>query len=249
MTIPEKSLILFCDGACSGNPGPGGWGVVAATPQGDVWELGGFSALTTNNQMELTAAIEGLKSMASLEGKILLYTDSTYVIRGITQWIHGWRKKGWRTAEGKDVVNRELWEELSQWVSRRGKAHPISWRYVRGHAGILGNERADEIAVAFSKRQKFSLYRGSLLRYPFALHDLLESADGELPEMRPKSAEKTRALAYLSLVGGKLARHSSWTECEARVKGVSGAKFRKIMTEEEESKVLRDWGVSDKNWH
>lgn len=242
MAIPEKCIIMFCDGACSGNPGPGGWGTIVGTPQGEVWELGGASPKTTNNQMELTATIEGLKSLAASSGEILLYTDSTYVIRGITQWIHGWKRKGWRTAEGKHVVNRELWEELSDVVARRSKESPISWKYVRGHTGVPGNERVDAIAVGFSKSEWVNLYRGSLLNYSIALYDLPNG--GELPEMKSGSHEKAKPMAYLSLVGGKLERHLTWKECESRVKGVSGAKFKKVMSDEEEVKLLKEWRVS-----
>ena len=134
--------VVFADGSSSGNPGPGGWGVVIATPEGQVRELGGGDPETTNNKMELTATIRALEALRGVEGPISVYTDSTYVIRGITQWIWGWRKKGWKTAEGNDVSNQDLWKKLmAQVVGKK-----INWKYVRGHTGVPGNERVDEIA-------------------------------------------------------------------------------------------------------
>ena len=239
----DKTIIIFCDGACSGNPGPGGWGTLVGLPQGEIRELGGRSPSTTNNQMELTAVIEALKCVASRKEKIFLYTDSTYVIRGITEWIHGWKKRGWKTADGKEVANRELWEKLSAEVSKRGTGHPIFWKYVRGHTGVPGNERTDEIAVAFSKSERITLYQGPLLKYDIALYDLPEGDADKLPALKSRLKEKTQPLGYLSLVGGILAKHKTWKECESRVKGVSGAKFKKIMSADEERKILAEWGI------
>ncbi|MES1253980.1 MAG: ribonuclease HI, partial [Acidobacteriota bacterium] len=141
-------IIVFTDGAAKGNPGPGGWGVVIVSPAGHVVELGGGAGLTTNNKMELTGAIEALQRLNGTMGAVAIYTDSTYVIQGISKWIWGWRRRGWKTADGGDVQNRELWERLAREVDARG-ANTIAWHYVRGHSGIPGNERVDEIANAF----------------------------------------------------------------------------------------------------
>jgi len=133
---------IFTDGACSGNPGPGGWGAILRWGERER-ELSGGEALTTNNRMELTAAIaalEALKRPCAVE----LFTDSAYLRNGITQWIHGWRRKGWRTADKKPVKNVELWQELDE-LARR---HDITWHWVKGHAGHAENERADELARA-----------------------------------------------------------------------------------------------------
>ena len=108
----RQATVVFCDGAAKGNPGPGGWGVVVATADGHVVELGGGAPHTTNNRMELTAAIRGLERVASRLDAVAVYTDSTYVIKGISEWIWGWRRRGWKTAEGNDVLNRELWQDL-----------------------------------------------------------------------------------------------------------------------------------------
>ncbi len=240
MTENFSSTLIFSDGACTGNPGPGGWGTIVVSPDGKVLELGGKNPATTNNRMEIIGSLQGLKSLKSPHPHpIIMYTDSTYVIRGITQWIWGWRSKGWRNAEGKEVLNRDLWEELSREVQRL-KPTTIEWKYVRGHTGVPGNERCDEIAVGFSKGKWVDLFEGSILDYPIAIHDLPENQ--ELPEMRPKVA-KVAAHSYLSYIGGVVTRHATWAECERRVKGQSGAKFKKAMTPEEEQTILKTWGV------
>ena len=237
----DSSIIVFCDGACSGNPGPGGWGSVLAFPAGEVWELGGHEAATTNNKMELTATIEALRALRDLPGDCAIYTDSVYVIRGITQWIWGWRKRGWKSAEGGDVANREHWEALSAAVAARKQFGAIDWRFVKGHSGVPGNERVDEIAVAFSKRHRPALYRGPLLQYNVPIYDLPESH--ALPEMKPRDAAKPKAFSYVSLLGSTPMRHATWAECERRVKGQPGAKFKKATSREDERKILASWGV------
>lgn len=241
MVISSQSILIYCDGACSGNPGRGGWGAIVVLPEGKVQELGGEALHTTNNQMELTATIRALESVANIPCEVTLLTDSVYVIRGITQWIWGWRKKGWKTAEGKDVANRELWEELSRVVAARDKKNEIHWGFVRGHTGVAGNERVDEIAVAFSKGVYLSLYRGSLDQYSVPVHDIPE--DISLPDQKTKQEPKAAALCYLSLVDGIAIRHSTWPECERRVKGRSGAKFKKAMTPAQETEILSLWGI------
>jgi ribonuclease HI len=133
-------VIIHTDGACSGNPGPGGWGAVLQY-NGTVKELKGGAKLTTNNQMELTAAIEALNALKR-PCAIELHTDSVYVKDGLTKWIHGWKKNGWRTAAKKPVKNAELWKALDAAVQQ----HTIDWRWVKGHAGDAMNERADVLA-------------------------------------------------------------------------------------------------------
>lgn len=140
MTKNSNLVQIFTDGACKGNPGPGGWGAIMK--YGDrVKELNGYSAETTNNIMELTAVIEALKSLTR-PCTIILTTDSNYVKDGITQWIHNWKKKGWKTANKKPVKNKECWLQLDVEVQR----HQIEWKWVKGHSGHPENERADELA-------------------------------------------------------------------------------------------------------
>lgn len=241
--MTQDSILIFCDGACSGNPGPGGWGSILVFPSGEVRELGGHESNTTNNQMELSATIEALKSISAKTGKVKIYTDSTYVIQGITQWIWAWKQKDWKTAEGKEVSNRNLWEKLFDCVSKRGKDNGISWHYVRGHQGIPGNERVDEIAVAFSLKKTIELFSGNLKDYSHDIFQLPE--DTSLPSSSSKSSQgkKAKAYSYLSLVNGKVERHKTWAECEARVKGVPSTKFKKATSEEDEKSILRSWGV------
>ena len=237
-----SSIIIFTDGACTGNPGPGGWAAITAFPEGIVTEQGDHNPETTNNRMEMVGPIRALAALDPDKVKdIVLYTDSTYVIRGITQWVWGWRKRGWKNAEGKEVSNRDLWEELSRQVARL-KPVEIQWKYVRGHTGVPGNERCDEIAVGFSTGKRPKLYSGSLLQYPVAIHDLPE--DQELPPMKSyDKSEKPKAFSYISSVGGIVYRHKTWAECERRVKGQSSAKFKKAMSSEDERAVLKSWGL------
>ena len=135
-----EPVIIHTDGACSGNPGPGGWGVLLAW-RGTTKELKGGAAETTNNRMELTAAIEALEALKR-PSAIELYTDSTYVRDGITSWITRWKANGWRTAAKKPVKNADLWQRLEAALER----HRVTWHWVRGHDGDPGNERADELA-------------------------------------------------------------------------------------------------------
>ena len=136
---------IFTDGACSGNPGPGGWGAIlrAETAQGPhVREIKGGEGQTTNNRMELTAAIEALEALKGGPHEVHIHTDSSYVKDGISGWIHGWKRNGWRTASKKPVKNAELWRALDEAT----RAHRIEWHWVKGHAGHEENERADELA-------------------------------------------------------------------------------------------------------
>ena len=136
----RPKVVIHTDGACSGNPGPGGWGVILESGSRRK-ELKGGQALTTNNRMELTAAIEALEALKA-PSEVDLYTDSNYLRDGITSWIKGWKKNGWRTADRKPVKNAELWERLEQAASR----HTVRWHWVKGHVGHDANERADELA-------------------------------------------------------------------------------------------------------
>ncbi|HEV2553938.1 MAG TPA: ribonuclease HI [Bosea sp. (in: a-proteobacteria)] len=133
---------VWTDGACSGNPGPGGWGVILSY-KGTQKELAGGEAMTTNNRMELMGAIAALESLTR-PCTVALHTDSQYLRQGITAWIHGWKKNGWKTADRKPVKNEELWKRLDAAL----KQHRIEWKWVKGHAGDPMNERADELARA-----------------------------------------------------------------------------------------------------
>ncbi len=138
--MPAVRVEIYTDGACLGNPGPGGWAAILESGK-HRRELSGAEAATTNNRMELSAAIEGLKALRK-SCDVVLYTDSRYVKQGMTEWLPGWQRKGWRTAAGKPVENRDLWEQLVA----AAEPHRIRWEWVRGHNGVPGNERADQLA-------------------------------------------------------------------------------------------------------
>ena len=135
-----NKVVMYTDGACRGNPGPGGWGVILSYRDQDK-TLSGYEPQTTNNRMELTAAIEGLRAL-SRTCDIELNTDSKYVLQGISEWIESWKTNGWKTAAKKPVKNVDLWQLLDEQV----KKHRIRWHWVKGHTGIEGNERADQLA-------------------------------------------------------------------------------------------------------
>jgi ribonuclease HI len=141
MTIDgDDTVTIYADGACKGNPGPGGWGawLRAGAHEKELW---GGERLTTNNRMELTAVIEALAALRR-PSRVAVYTDSAYVKNGITQWIHAWKQRGWRTADKQPVKNAELWRRLDELAQQ----HRVSWHWVKGHAGDPGNERADRLA-------------------------------------------------------------------------------------------------------
>ena len=135
-----KEVVIYTDGACKGNPGPGGWGAWLRSGEHER-EICGGEALTTNNRMELTAVIEALAALKT-RSRVVLHLDSDYVRQGITSWIHDWKRKGWRTASGQPVKNVDLWQRLDALV----QAHETEWHWVRGHSGDPGNERADLLA-------------------------------------------------------------------------------------------------------
>ncbi len=181
---------IYTDGACSGNPGPGGWGTVVYFSDGGIQELGGGDRATTNNRMELQAAIDGLAYYVNSGQKqpIVLYTDSEYVKNGITKWISGWKKKGWKTSTGKPVLNQDLWEALDALHSSQ-----VEWRYVKGHSGNEGNDRCDEIARSFSHNSPIPLKQyqpGEVKRsLPTAVEPKIE------PKIEPKAESLVQAQA------------------------------------------------------
>jgi len=132
---------VYCDGACSGNPGPGGWGAIVIFPDGNRQELSGFEAQTTNNRMELTGALQGL-SLVPNGAEATVYSDSQYVINGACSWLDGWKRKGWKTAGKSLVLNRDLWESID---AERERLR-LTWQWIRGHFGHVLNERADALA-------------------------------------------------------------------------------------------------------
>jgi len=239
-------IVAFTDGAAKGNPGPGGWGVVMLIGGAAVRELGGPGGATTNNRMEITAAaaaLEWLVESASVEEtSITVVTDSSYVLRGVTEWLRNWKRRGWKTADGADVANRDLWERLDATVAA---ARRVAWRHVPGHAGFGGNERADEIASDFALGRTPALFFGPYEGYP---HDLRRLPEAGAPIRSVSKAAKARggkggAHSYVSLVDGVVLRHATWAECERRVKGRPGARFRKTAGAADERALLTQWGA------
>tara|TARA_Y100001968_G_scaffold67200_1_gene58023 strand:- start:1375 stop:1839 length:465 start_codon:yes stop_codon:yes gene_type:complete len=141
------------DGACSGNPGPGGWGVLIHFKDGSIEEFGGFEPQTTNNRMELLAGLKFLTRIKDLprDQHITIKTDSKYLIDGLNTWIKGWKKKGWKTASGKTVLNQDLWKQLDS-----ARIEGVTFSYVKGHSGDRDNDRVDKIAVSFSKKLRYN---------------------------------------------------------------------------------------------
>lgn len=240
-----KTIVIYSDGACSGNPGPGGWGTIVGLPDKNVIELGGGLSRTTNNQMELQGLIEGLKLVKDMScDEVRYYTDSSYVLNGVMRWIKGWASRGWKNSEGKDVANKEYWQKL-QALLIHFPDKKIKWNYVRGHTGVYGNERCDEIAVAFSQNTFVDLFQGSNSSYGF---DIFEVPTTEpIPDNNFKKKDASTGVAYyLSLKNGVLERHKTWPECEQRVKGQPNVKFKKVKNQAEEDVVLKGWGYAGK---
>lgn len=215
-------VLVYTDGSCLGNPGPGGWAVHIELPDGEVFELGGAELHTTNNRMELRAAIEAVRATAGWPAVTIL-TDSQYVRRGITEWLAGWKRKGWVTVTGKPVENRALWAELDALTDGR-----VTWEWTPGHAGVPGNERCDEISRWFAA----------------SVRRLGRRAGGQRSAERPARQSVPPGTTYLSLVDGVLERHRTWPECQRRVQGVRGARYRKVRGPSEEAEVLRSWGLT-----
>ena len=243
----HNSIIVFTDGSSRGNPGPGGFGAIIIAPKNnevgsenyEIREVGGREEHTTNNRMELQAAISALSIIPNSEFIIRVYTDSAYLLNGITRWIHGWQKNGWKTKEKKDVENRDLWESLVE----KSRDREIHWEYVGGHVGVAGNVRCDVIAQTYADttevdaEKKLKLYNGPLSDYPIKnILDISHDA-GKVKEKNTKRARSSaKAYSYVSLVGGVVKTHNTWAECEARVKGTS-AKYKKVLSADEEQKL------------
>lgn len=245
----EKNFVIFGDGACSGNPGPGGYGAIILFPDHTVKELAESFSKTTNNRMEMSAILESLKlilhsKQLQTAHHIQIFTDSVYLIRGATQWLFGWKKKGWKGATGDPIANPDLWVEMDKILFQFKSQAPnvkLDWNFVKGHAGIPGNERCDELAVAMSKNDHVELYQGRVENYHFDILSLPEKKP--LPEAKKADSGPKKPSWYLSLVNGVYKTHKTWSECEAVVKGRPGVKFKKVSSDEEEAQIKKQWGI------
>ncbi len=248
--MKKDTITVFTDGSSRGNPGPGGWAAVILAQNfggqgGKVWELGGREDHTTNNRMEMTAAKEALSFIEShkLEGKIEMHTDSAYLLQGVTGWMYGWEKNGWKTKTGEDVSNQDLWKEIGALVFRLKLKNQIDWVKVAGHAGLRGNERVDEICTNEADHVQQEFFEGTLSDYEKmiggSVFDVDESAVENKKEKKSKSSKP--AYSYVSMIGGLIQLHKTWPECEARVKGKKGAKYKKVFSKEEEDALAQQW--------
>src|SRR3989344_8920410 len=234
-----QEILLFTDGASKGNPGRGGWGAVVAG-LGKVVELGGAEVRTTNNRLELVAALRGLQYAKHLPpGPRVLRTDSSYVINGITKWVHGWQKNGWQTKDKKDVLNKDLWSDLVEAVH----GQQVAWEYVGGHVGIAGNERVDFIASELALGKKVEVYKGTVEAYSVDITNLAHDTVLKDRKSSSKSRSTTKAFSYVSEVDGDVLVHKSWGECEARVKG-RRARFKKAISQGEEGDIIAEFSKS-----
>ena len=243
-----NNVTIFTDGSSRGNPGPGGWGSVVIDQGGTsvtVVELGGAEKNTTNNRMELAAVITGLKEagkQSSISG-VKIYTDSNYVINGITKWIQGWKRNGWMTKTKDDVSNKDLWMALDEALNVIGSKN-VSWEYVGGHVGIAGNERCDEIATGFADGDEVELYNGALSGYQIS--NILDVSHDKVKAKAKKSSSshsKAKAYSYVSSVGGKIETHRTWPECEKRVKGAKGARYKKSLNAMNEVEIVNEFAT------
>jgi len=242
----DNTLLVFTDGASLGNPGPGGYGAVLVFPVLDeVVELGGNKAKTTNNEMELTAVIAAFSHSITSTAPIHIYTDSSYVVNGITKWVLGWEKNNWITSQKEPVLNRHLWKSLISLVQEREQSTKVSWHVVPGHSGIIGNERCDEIATSFGKGENPTLFRGRLSVYGKDIMNVAYDTETFEKRQATKDRVKQKAYSYLSMLDGEIKEHATWAECETRVKGKK-AKFRKAISAEEEKQILEEWSKKKK---
>ncbi len=233
----KDTITIFTDGAAKGNPGRGGYGVVISYAD-KVVERGGHKARTTNNEMELMAVVEALKVVATDGIPVAIYTDSKYVVEGATGWIFGWQKNGWKTKADTDVINKALWQELIPLL----KKVSIDWHKVPGHVGIAGNERVDTIASTFAEKGTYELYDGPKSNYGFNVEDTSydEAKAKDRSDARKRSAQK--AFSYISAVDGVVQVHQTWAECEKRVKGKKGVRFKKSLDKGNEGEIMREFG-------
>ena len=231
--MSSDAFLIVSDGACSGNPGPGGWGLILVTPDDQVTEFGDHDPETTNNRMELMGYYRGLQEIYRLANtfpnvrKIRAISDSKYVLDGAETNVYSWSKNGWKTQAKTDVKNQDLWEKIL-------KGQKLLWELgfqtkfelVKGHSGHGANDRVDQIAVCFSKHIPEDLYHGPLSAYSVSLE-----------------VSAPFKLTYLSLVNGKLSRHFNWDECKRHVEGQKGAKYKKVTNALQERETLKSWGL------
>lgn len=259
--MEESKIIIYTDGSSRGNPGPGGWAATIEFPNNKIVEIGGAEGHTTNNRMELTGILKALEYLkehigdrknddgksggAHGEQTAIINSDSAYALNGVTNWMYGWFKNNWVTADQQPVANRDIWEQIYQLTWYFKTKCDIVFNKVSGHSGVLGNERADLIATAFADGERILLFSGTAKDYERLLSDSVANRKSS-PTTKAKSKEQKNrsmlpAYSYVSMVGGMIETHRTWSDCEARVKGKSGAKFKKALSEEDEANIIASW--------
>jgi ribonuclease HI len=232
----KNEIKIFTDGACSGNPGVGGYASILILPD-FVYEIGGKEDNTTNNRMEMKALVESIKFLENKkinfsEKEIIVFTDSSYLLNGITSWIKGWKKNNWKTQNKTDVLNKDLWIVLDDLILDKN----IKLQKVSGHSGVPLNERCDEIAVNFSLGQKVSLFEGNVSDYKISLDIAIND---DLKDKKDRKGKQ--AYSYVSKIDGKIFVDKNWQDCKDRVSGVSSAKYKKSLDEEDEKKIIEEF--------
>ncbi len=233
-----RQFQIISDGACSKNPGPGGWGLIVATPDGKVQEFGGAEEDTTNNRMELFGFYRGLQEVyrflkthpdASVTSiRVRVVSDSKYVLEGAEHSLPKWVDRNWKTVAGEPVKNQDLWEKILKGQEMlKGLGVEFEYVLVKGHSGSEANERVDQIAVRFSRGEAAKLFQGDLQSYSISL-----------------DVGARFEPVYLSFVSGKLGRHSTWDACKKATEGKPGAKYKKVKNRLEEEETLKSWGAS-----
>jgi ribonuclease HI len=232
----NNEIQIFTDGASRGNPGPGGWGAIIDLGE-EIVEIGGRNDRTTNNRMELSAVVESLENLENRnlsKAKVKFFTDSQYVANGVNMWINGWRRNNWKNKAGEEIANIDLWQKLDDYLN----IFEVKAEHVEGHVGVPANERVDAIATSFADNKPDQLFVGQKMLYKIDL----KKTSGNQVDSDKKKRSSAKAYSYLSLVDGQLQIHKTWTECEARVKGLSGVKFKKALSKSEEDQIKSDWG-------
>jgi ribonuclease HI len=232
-----SGTIVYTDGSCLRNPGPGGWGCRIIYPDETVQELGAAEPKTTNNRMEMQAVIAALTHLGTPK-ELQVYTDSRYVLDGLTKWLPAWQRRGWITSTGQPVKNRDLWQHLSRLLYRG-----IHWQHVKAHRGDPNNERVDAIARGFAKGSPPHLFHGRLgepndpVKTPVGPP---APVDTRLPR---RHTGRGGAPRYVSIVKGVVAVDGDWPACAARVRGVSRARYKKVRTRQEIAAFCAEHGV------
>ncbi len=250
--MKKNEIIIYTDGSSLGNPGPGGWGAVILFSDKKVIELGGREKESTNNRMEMTAGIEALKEVSKRKPdvkKIVIHTDSSYLLNGITMWVYAWQKNNWMTKTKEEVLNRDLWEELFKLDFSLRTKYQVEWVKVSGHSGVHLNGRCDVIATSFSANNTTILFRGNLKDYEKLFGKITTPSRLKVgaPLLHKEGRINTNknkgkiAYSYISVVNGKVHSDKTWAECEKRVKGKSGAKYKKVYSAEEEQELIAEW--------